>query len=144
MIQFIEKLKAFTSLRNPQGCSADEVKSLTKQSEAVLPDSYRLFMELAGNGVDDFLRGSDFTIQDLEGVKEAADELLVEAGLDPLPSNAFVFVMHQGYQFYFFQDDAVYYFQEGAKQVEKRFDSFEQFFDFVIQDIDRRQNAGKS
>ena len=61
------------------------------------------------------MQGSDFTFEDLEGVREAADELLVEAGLEPLPSSAFVFVMHQGYQFYYFQDGAVFYFKEGDK-----------------------------
>jgi hypothetical protein len=112
--------------------------ALAERAEGNLPATYVTFMEIAGNGVDDFLRGSDFTVEDLDGAREAADELLVEAGLDPLPSSAFVFVMHQGYQFYYFQDGAVYDFKEGDIHSEKRFDSFESLFDSVVQNILQR------
>ena len=141
MSNFNETLTAFISQRHPQGCSADQIAALAEQTEGHLPSAYLQFMEAAGNGVDDFLRGSDFTIEDLDGVREAADELLVEAELEPLTSNAFVFVMHQGYQFYYFQDGAVYYFKEGESRTEKRFDSFESFFDSVVQNIQQRQSS---
>lgn len=141
MSQFARKLKAFIEKRDPQGCSAEEIASLVAQSEAVLPESYRQFMEVAGNGVADFLQGSDFTLRELDGVREAANELLEAAGLPTLPSDAFVFTMHQGYQFYFFDKGEVFYFREGAKDVEKRFDSFEEFFDYVIDNIEKRSNA---
>lgn len=139
MSNFNEKLTAFISQRHPMGCSADQIAALAGQADGHLPSTYLQFMEAAGNGVDDFLRGSDFTVEDLDGVREAADELLVEAGQEPLPSSAFVFVMHQGYQFYYFQDGAVFYFKEGDSRPEKRFDSFESFFDSVVQNIQQRQ-----
>lgn len=138
MSNFGEKLNAFVLHRHPQGCSSEQIKSLTDQTVGDLPESYLEFMKVAGNGVDGFLQGSDFTIKDLDGVRDAADELLLEAGLNRLPSNAFVFAMHQGYQFYFFQSGVVYYFREGNSCVERRFDSFEDFFDFVVQCIRQR------
>ena len=97
-----------------------------------LPDSYRHFLLSAGHGIDEFLAGSDFTIDDLKGVREAADELLVEGGLEPLANDAFVFAMHQGYQFYFFANGEVYYYREGMDHIEKRYGSFEEFFDSVV------------
>ena len=132
MSTFKERLETFALRHNALGCSRDEIESLVQQFRGKLPHSYLHFMEVAGNGIDDFLKGSDFTLKDLEGVREAADDLLREAGLEPLSPDAFVFVMHQGYQFYFFHDGCVYYFQEGADHIEKRFDSFEQFFDSVV------------
>ncbi len=135
MSSFGDKLKTFVSHRKAHGCSADQIAALTEQTKGHLPSTYLQFMEAAGNGVDDFLRGSDFTFEDLEGVREAAEELLAEAGLEPLSSCAFVFTMHQGYQFYYFQDGAVFYFMEGDYRPEKRFDSFESFFDSVLQNM---------
>ncbi len=138
MSNFKQKLRAFVKRRHPRGCSADQIAALVEHVDGCLPSSYIQFMEVAGNGVDDFLRGGDFTVEDLDGVREAADELLVEAGLEPLPSSAFVFTMHQGYQFYYFLDGAVYYFKEGQSRTEKRCDSFESFFDAVVQNIRQR------
>jgi hypothetical protein len=96
---------------------------------AELPPSYVEFMLLAGHGVDGYLVGSDFTLGQLEGARGSAEDLLRESGLPPLPSRAFVFSMHQGYQFYYFLDEAVYYYAESRANVEKRFNSFEEFFE---------------
>ncbi len=135
MTSFSDRLKAFISGRNPHGCSAAEIASLKSRATSTLPDSYLQFMEMAGNGVDDFLTGSDIFLRDLEGMREAAEELLQEAGLPPLPQDAFVFSMHQGYQFYFFHNAGVYYFHEGAKEILKRYDSFDDFFESVVDSI---------
>ncbi|PHS17686.1 MAG: hypothetical protein COA78_02885 [Blastopirellula sp.] len=88
MSSFTKKLEAFTEQRNAIGCSVEEIVSL--DSEAVLPDSYKLFMLVAGKGIDDFLCGSDFLLYDLKDIREAANDLLDDAKLEPLTSNAFV------------------------------------------------------
>ncbi len=111
---------------------------MKSQAQANLPDSYLEFMEAAGNGVIDFLTGSDVFFKDLAGMREAASELLQEAGLPPLPQEAFGFSMHQGYQFYFFHKGGVHYFHEGGERTEKGFDSFEQFFEAVALSLARQ------
>lgn len=78
MTQFNERLKQFTLHRNAKGCSADELASLKARYGYSLPDSYIQFMAVAGNGVEEFLRGSDFTYNQVDDMREAADQLLLE------------------------------------------------------------------
>lgn len=144
MTQFNERLKAFALHRNAKGCSSDELASLKARYGESLPDSYIQFMADAGNGIEEFLRGSDFVYSQIDDLREAADQLLRESGLKPLEPDDFVFAMHQGYQFYFFHDGAVYYYQEGAEKIEKRHDSFEQFFDSVVSNLEKRRQSRNS
>lgn len=141
MTEFNERLRAFVLHRNAKGCSADELESLRSRYGDSLPESYIRFMAVAGNGVEDYLRGSDFVFGELDDIREAADQLLREAGLRPLDASDLVFSMHQGYQFYFLHNGGVYYFIEGAKHIEKRHDSFEQFFDSVVMNIEKRKQT---
>lgn len=141
MNRFDDLLAKFAKTRNPRGCTESEIASLTPDDLEILPESYRKFLRVAGNGIDDFLTGSDFRVPDLVDTREAANELLKNSGLPPLPRHAFVFVMHQGYQFYYFDNGSVHFFQEGWGAVEKRFDSFEQFFFSVVSRIED-QNCG--
>ena len=61
---------------------------------------------------------------DIFGLRKSAYSLLEENGLDVslLPKNAYVFFMHQGYQFLYFitengvDDPFVYYFTEGGEK----------------------------
>jgi hypothetical protein len=75
MPTFSDQLASFLSGRNPKRCSPEEMAFLKSQAQANLPDSYLEFMEAAGNGVSDFLTGSDVFFKDLAGMREAADEL---------------------------------------------------------------------
>lgn len=136
MSDFQDKLRAFCSRRDARGCSNEDLARLALQCSVPLPETYRQFMQIAGKGVDDFLSGSDFTLEDLDGMRDAANELLAGAGLAPLPPEAFVFTMHQGYQFFFFLNECVYYYVEGASEPEKRFESFEEFFDAILAEIE--------
>jgi hypothetical protein len=136
MDSFVELLRGFLNGRNPKGCTGQEIADLVAGEMDILPESYRRFLHAAGNGVDDFLPGSDFTVSDLEGSRDAENEILSGSGLPFFPSDAFVFSMHQGYQFYFIHHGSVYYFLDGNEAVEKRFDSFDQFFRSVISEIE--------
>ena len=128
-MNFLEKLRAYKIGRNPKGCTPEEIAALEREYGVVFPDDYRVFLEMCGKGVDDFVSGSSIFVQQLDSVLESANELLTDAGLDPLPPGDYVFYMHQGYVFFFFHEGAVYYFMEGDKAIEKRYDSFEEFFD---------------
>ena len=65
-----------------------------------LPAAYKEFLKIAGREAADFMVGTEFYYRDLFGLREAAEELLMENEEDfRLPDNAFVIEMHQGYQF---------------------------------------------
>ncbi len=100
-------------------CTEEEVRSLEHQIGRSLPGAYREFLLWMGHSTGGLLRGSDYRYQDLISLQKWAVELMEEDGFpDPLPGDAFVFLMHQGYEFDFFRigegdDPPVYYFLEG-------------------------------
>jgi len=93
-------------------------------------------MQDAGNGIR-FFRGSDYVIKDIPRLKEGAIELLQEnESEEKLTDNNFVFFMHQGYQFYFFNLDEgdnppVYFYHEGENK-DRFIKKYESFTDFLI------------
>ncbi len=129
MSAFGQKLERFLLSRNAVGCNPSQVEKLSQQCSEPLPADYLQFLRVGGNGIEGFLTGVDYKYVEIDGMREAADELLVAAGLPPLSKNAFVFMMHQGYQFYFLEGGEVFYYYEGRSEIEKQFSSFEEFFD---------------
>ena len=88
-------------------CTPEEVAKLEADLHVKLPAAYRAFLLLMGNGPDPILVGTECTIGDLYRLGEGAEELLAEDGNSfALTPDAFVFLMHQGYQFMYFQCDA--------------------------------------
>lgn len=88
----------------------------------------------AGASADNYMIGSEWQANKLHDLQVWAAELLEENNFRPLPAHAFVFWMHQGYQFAFFilngeDDPPVFYYREG--QTETEFvKSFERLSDF--------------
>ncbi|MEO7019177.1 MAG: SMI1/KNR4 family protein [Ktedonobacteraceae bacterium] len=100
-------------------CTLGEVAQLEQQIGHALPAAYREFLLWMGRSGGGFLTGSDCFYRSLADIQEGAKELLQEDHFSgTLPDNAFVFFMHQGYQFNFFllnegDDPPVYlYFEE--------------------------------
>lgn len=66
----------------------------------------------------------------LPDLREIAEQLLQENNQPPLPAQAFVFLMHQGYQFLYFvadgknDDPPVYGYLEGEQGIVKKFEHF--------------------
>jgi hypothetical protein len=116
------------------GCSADDISALEHQAGIEFPADYREFLLRAGRGAEDLWRGSDYTLDELPEIQEAAKELLRDANL-ALPKGSFVFFMHQGYQFFFLNPDDVFFFLEGRKEIEKHHDSFADFFQATVHDL---------
>ena len=109
-------------------CSLDEIERFELVSGVCLPAAYKAFLLVAGRCLPPDWTGSDGTIEQLPDLQEWARELLEENGQPPLPPHAFVFAMHQGYQFDFFLADGIsddppaMYYLEGQPLAVLRFD----------------------
>ncbi len=131
--QFVDRYRA----RGLTGGSmnAAEIERLETHLGLPIPPAYRAYLAIAGASPPPELVGSDCHGRYLFGLREGAIELLKGSG-DPfsLPDNAIVFLMHQGYQFFFFHADGktddppVYYYFENRSAVER---PYERFSDWV-------------
>ena len=87
-----------------KGCTREEIEVLQQKFDLTLPATYIEWLTIMGRGAGRFLRGSDAFFPALLELREGAEELLGEnGGRFSLPQDAFVFLMHQGYQFLYFQ-----------------------------------------
>ena len=101
---------------NIVGCSEGEILQFEAESHFQLPIAYREFLIACGHGAGEFMMGTDWMIPELLGIQASARSLMQRniPSLE-LPDNAFVFAMHQGYQFLFLhcgteKDPAVFHF----------------------------------
>lgn len=122
-------------------CSDLEIIQFEQQQGITLPSIYKDFLKMMGHGAGKFLRGSDCFYQHLPRIQEWAKQLLVENDFtEALPEDAFVFFMHQGYQFSFFRlsegdNPPTYSYCEG--QQEPYFvKSHDTFSDFLAVEIE--------
>lgn len=125
-----EYVSRFRGLGLDSGAATvDEVAEL-ERSAGLLPASYKAYLLVAGREPPSAWVGSDCTLRHLPGLREGAEELLRENGQPALPARAFVFLMHQGYQFFYFDADGenddppVFYYFEGERAVVRRFERF--------------------
>ncbi|MEG3896350.1 MULTISPECIES: SMI1/KNR4 family protein [unclassified Microcoleus] len=104
------------------GCTYREITELEKKLGFSLPEAYKEFLLWMGKNAGRVLQGSDCFFKHLPYLKEWAIELLEENQFpNTLPEDAFVFFMHQGYQFSFFRlsegdDPPTYFYCEGTNQ----------------------------
>jgi len=116
---FLTSLEKDTYPMKP--CSKDDLSKLVKLSPTrTLPKTYLDFMNKAGNGIE-FLVGTNYSMKYIFDLKEWAIELLEENNFTKkLTDNQFIFMMHQGYMFWFFyvndeDDPAVYCYDESVE-----------------------------
>jgi hypothetical protein len=116
------KIESLRTAEDPcEGATHEEVLSLERYAGCPLPSVYLSFLFRFGHSAGPLFVGSDFAIdgQLRLRLREYASELLVERKSPyRLKDSDFVFVMHQGYVFQFFDCEAgpnppVYLFQEG-------------------------------
>jgi hypothetical protein len=125
-------LDRFVALRRLDGggCTEAEIAGLETSMSLRLPAAYKAYLLLAGGATPSVLTGSDCTLHRLHSLQAGARELLRENGQPELPPGAFVFLMHQGYQFFFFvadgknDDPPVFYYVEGKPGVARRYERF--------------------
>lgn len=86
----------------PEACAPDQVQALEKQLGISFPAPYREFLLWMGQSRAGMLLGSDWLPDDLPLLKDKAKNLLASNNFpQPLPDDAFVFWMSQGYVFAF-------------------------------------------
>lgn len=122
-------------------CSWYEIDKLEKQLGSKLPKMYREILSHIGQGAGDFWAGEDCFYKHLPLIQKWARELLREDSFPvSLPDDAFVFFMHQGYQFDFFRlsegdNPPVYSYLEGQPECEFM-KTHEKFTDFFCAEIE--------
>ena len=123
------------------GCTQDEVIKLEAKLVILLPKAYQEFLFLMGHSAGKFLRGSDCFFRDLPSLKSWAIALLEENNFPAsLPEDAFVFFMHQGYQFSFFRvsegdDPPTYSYCEGTNKT-GFIRSHDRYSDFLMTEVE--------
>lgn len=104
-------------------CTEEQIHSLERQYGLTLPMAYKEFLLWGGVYAAGLLEGSNGFFDDLSELREGAEKLLERNEFpEPLPKDAFVFLMHQGYVFWFFtasegDDPPVYSYEEGEAAV---------------------------
>lgn len=106
-------------------CTEDEIAVLEHWIKRPFPQAYREFLLWMGYWGGGLFVGSNCFYNDLRDIQEWARALLEEDRYPgELPEDAFVFFMHQGYQFYFFrfsegEDPPIYYYLEDHEKPEQ-------------------------
>lgn len=83
------------------------------------------------------MAGTDTFWKHLSWLREAAEELIAEKSAAPLPADAFVFYMHQGYEFGYFllsdgDDPPVYQFASRTAQAKRVTESFSSYLSATL------------
>ena len=111
-------------------CSSSEVEALEQRAGVMLPAAYRAYLLIAGRQPPSAWVGTDCAVRHLPKLRDWAEELLREGRQPPLPPDAFVFLMHQGYQSMHFladgssDDPPVFYYLEREPRVTQKFERF--------------------
>lgn len=129
------------------GASPHEVSLLERSANLKFPLQYKEFLVGVGNGAGEFFVGTDIFLRSLDGLQDAAVYLLEENNEDfQLPKDAFVFSMHQGYEFKYFKgsegnDPPIYQYVEGMGPPKLVWNSFSDFLKDSIAQQTRTKSA---
>ena len=110
----------------------NKLQIIEKERNIILPDVYKEFYNSCARSLPNNLTGTDL-INDSPDLNKWALELLAENNIDSfLENDDFVFMMHQGYIFWYFKangepDPIVYGYKENSAAPDK----FERFSNFI-------------
>lgn len=112
------------------------VSSIADNLGITFPKAYYEFLCCAGNGFMP-LEGSQYCIEDDHAAIQWRAQSIARKNNLNLPSDAFVFLEHQGYAFNFFllcdgDDPAVYELVDGISQFERVSDSFTNWISMMV------------
>ena len=108
------------------------LKELEGKYKITLPDSYKEWHQNGGQNKDSLI-GTDVDFPRLSEIQDWAKELLTEDQSSfTLPDKAFVFLMHQGYQFMYFicngnNDPQIWYYHEGDMEPKVKWETFSEY-----------------
>jgi hypothetical protein len=127
------------------GCIDTEIEQLESYANGELPCAYRHFLRLMGHKQGKLFKGSDSSLDDRFELRfrRFAEKLLERKGAEfSLPAKAFVFLMHQGYQYLYFvrdegDDPPVYLIGERNLTPKKVADSFTEYLSSYVSDLER-------
>jgi hypothetical protein len=114
-------------------CSEADIAKVEAVCGRSLPGEYRQFLAHTGRGSDLFFIGEEIFFPDLLAFGQRARRLLAKDSAPcSLPEDAFVFFIHQDMQFLYFrlgagEDPAVYGYDQGARKLILRYESFSEF-----------------
>jgi hypothetical protein len=118
--QDIDKFFAYLKAENypMAGAYEEEISDLVSEFPD-LPENYIKFLANCGHGVE-FYRGDDYHVKEVKELLSDANFLLYTENdfQSVMPETAFVFWMHGGYQFAFFElekgdNSPIYFYNEG-------------------------------
>lgn len=130
-------------LRPIKGCTDSDIADLEDALRLELPAAYVEFLRWMGHDAGDLLIGTDYAYAIVPRLRTWAQELLDEdVYTTPLPQDAIVTSMHQGYQFLFIRaaegdDPPVYYYREGMQEPDfiKKFASFSMYITHIVDEF---------
>ena len=133
------------------GFSPREVEEFERLAGKPLPLAYRQFLEAVGHGAGTFLQGTSVfygqvtALTDAQGRTDTARDLLAKNGFEgQLPDDAFVFYLHQEYEFGYFRigegdNPPVYQYWEGSDRPPQL--AWPSFTDYLVEVIGNRMEA---
>lgn len=119
-------------------CSEKDIAEVERFCNKSLPSQYRKFLAHTGRGSDLLFVGEDVFFPALLSFNERANELLLaNESKCLLPKDAFVFLIHQNLQFFFFnlngaEDPVIYSYEEGSEKFTQVYESFSLFMQISI------------
>lgn len=129
-------------LAKVSGCSDTEIESAERALRVRLPLSFRQYLSAMGHKPGALFVGSDLArMHELSDYRRTALEIMAESAQVPLPDDAVVFLMHQGYSFDFViadggEDAPVWRYTEGQPAPTRYADSFAEHLESEFQMIE--------
>lgn len=124
-----------------QGCTEEEVLQIEKKYDIKLALVYRHFLLRMGKSAGAFLQGSDFLFDKICHLRQDAEDILNDSDTNfKLSKHDFVFLVHQGYQFLFFNnlesnnDPSVFYYLEDEPVPKKVYEHFSEWLCATVRD----------
>ncbi|MBW3542608.1 MAG: SMI1/KNR4 family protein [Planctomycetes bacterium] len=118
-----------------EGATEAQIGALEVEIGRPLPETYRQFLRSMGHSAGPLFRGSDYSLAQPHclRLRPLAQRVIDRSASQyRLPENAFVFLVHHGYQFLFFklgegEDPPVYRFSDAEPSEMRIADSFSSF-----------------
>jgi hypothetical protein len=138
--------------RGGVGLSEQEIANVEQELGVSFPSVFRAFLVAMGKNHGQLFRGSDTSPDDYLEYRQVAEEQLMQSGAPSLTARTVVFLLHQGYSFYFFEADGsydppIYLYVEGNTKPQKLAATFAELVENELRQMEdltmrQRQTGG--